>query len=60
MEGRGLISLVPAKGSLSSRGGNAGCSSLDVSVSQDSLGELLLGFSEAGPCPSVLRVDLGK
>lgn len=55
--GNSLISLAPAKGSLGSRGGGAGCSRLHGSVGQDSAGELLLGLGEAGTCPSVLRVD---
>lgn len=58
--GNTLISLVPAKGSLGSGGGSTGCSGLDSSVGQDSVGELLLGLGEAGTCPSVLRVDLGE
>lgn len=49
-----LIPLVPAEGSLCSGGG----SSLHSGVGNDSVGELLLGLGEAGPGPSVLRVDL--
>ncbi len=55
-----LVSLIPAEDSLCSGGGGARCSSLDRSVGQDFLRELLLGFGEAGTCPSVLRVDLGQ
>lgn len=58
--GKQLISLAPAKGSLGSGGGSTGCSGLDSSVGQDSVGELLLGLGEAGTCSSVLRVDLGE
>lgn len=58
--GNCLISSTPAKGSLGSGGGSICCNSLDSSVSQDSLGELLLGLGEAGTCPPVLRVDLGE
>lgn len=54
----GLISLVPLEDSLGSTGCSTGCSSLDASVGQDPLRELLLGPAEAGTCSSVLRVDL--
>lgn len=57
--GNSLISLAPAKGTLGSRCSSTCCSSLDGWVGNDSMGELLLGFGEAGTCPSVLRVDLG-
>ena len=53
-----LIPLVPAEGSLCSGGGSTGGSSLHSGVGNDSVGELLLGLGEAGPGPSVLRVDL--
>lgn len=55
-----LVSLTPAKASLSSRGGSCGCSSLDGSIGQDTTGEFLLGLGKAGPRPSVIRMDLKK
>lgn len=57
LEGIGIICLVPAEGSLGSRGGGTSCSRLEGPVGQNALGELLLGFTEAGPGPSVLGMD---
>lgn len=59
-EGHGLTSLAPAKGSLGSGAGSSGRCRLEGPVGQDPLGELLLGLGEAGTCPPVLRMDLGK
>lgn len=57
---RSVISLAPAKGSLGRGGGSACCNSVDSSIGQDPLGELLLGLGEAGTGPPVFRVDLGE
>lgn len=46
-------SLVPLERSLGGGGGSGRRSTLEVSVSEDTLRELLLGLLEAGACPPV-------
>lgn len=48
--------LIPLEGSPGSRRGSAA----EGPVAEDALGKLLLGLLEAGPCPAVQGVHLGK
>ena len=52
--------LVRPEHALGCSRSSTGCGRLDRPISHDFLGELCLGLGEAGPCVTVLGVDLEK